>query len=80
VLDGGLGLGSFGRVLLGLGALIALVGLVLILAEKLPGVPLGRLPGDIRIERGGFRFYLPIATSILVSLLLSLVFWLFRRR
>jgi hypothetical protein len=41
---------------------------------------LGRLPGDIVIDRGSFYFYLPITTAIIVSLLLSLVFWLFRRR
>ena len=40
---------------------------------------LGRLPGDIVIERGDSRFYFPITTSILVSLVLSLVFWLFRK-
>ena len=40
---------------------------------------LGRLPGDIVIDRGSFYFYLPITTAILVSLLLSLLFWLFNR-
>jgi len=74
------GMGTLGRALLGTGILIALVGLVLVLAEKLPGLPLGRLPGDIRIERGNFRFYFPLATSIVVSLLLSLLLWLFGRR
>ena len=40
---------------------------------------LGRLPGDIVIDRGSFYFYLPITTAILVSLLLSLLFWIFNR-
>ncbi len=74
------GLGFLGRALLGTGILIAVVGLLLILAEKLPGLPLGRLPGDIRVDRGGFHFYFPLATSILVSLVLSLVLWLATRR
>ncbi len=74
------GLGFLGRALLGTGILIAVVGLLLILAEKLPGLPLGRLPGDIRVDRGGFHFYFPLATSILVSLVLSLLLWLVSRR
>ncbi len=40
---------------------------------------LGRLPGDIVVDTGSFYFYLPITTAIIVSVLLSLVFWLFRR-
>jgi len=40
---------------------------------------LGRLPGDLRIEREGFGFYFPIATSLIVSLVVSLLIWLFRR-
>lgn len=40
---------------------------------------LGRLPGDIRIERDGFTFYFPITTGIIVSLVLSLILWLFRK-
>ncbi|WP_279384257.1 DUF2905 domain-containing protein [Geotalea toluenoxydans] len=46
-------------------------------AGKIPW--LGRLPGDIYIKRENFSFYFPLATSILVSLLLSLILWLFRR-
>jgi hypothetical protein len=42
-------------------------------------LPLGRLPGDIVVEREGFRLYLPLTTGILLSLILSLVIWLFRR-
>jgi hypothetical protein len=40
---------------------------------------LGRLPGDLRIERGNFSFYLPIVSCLLISAILTLVFWLFRR-
>ena len=42
-------------------------------------VGLGRLPGDLHVEREGFSFYFPLTTSIVVSLVVSLVFWLFRR-
>lgn len=63
--------------LIGLGLTIALVGVVLLLVGKVPW--LGRLPGDIAIERDNFSFYFPITTSILVSLGLSILFWLLRR-
>ena len=43
------------------------------------GVPFGRLPGDIYIRRGSFSFYFPLATSVLLSILLTLLFALFRR-
>jgi hypothetical protein len=61
-----------------LGALVfvGLVGLLTFLSVRFG---LGRLPGDIVIERGNFYFYLPITTAIIVSLLLSLLFWLFGR-
>jgi hypothetical protein len=59
-------------VLLGLG--IAALGLVIML-----GVPLGRLPGDFYVKRGSFSFYFPLATSIILSILLTLVLALFRR-
>jgi Protein of unknown function (DUF2905) len=63
-------------VLLVLGLVIAGVGLVWILAPSIPW--LGRLPGDIRIERENFHFYFPLVTCLLLSLVLSLVVWLVR--
>ncbi len=74
------GLGSLGRMLLVLGAVIALVGVLLILSERFPGLRIGRLPGDIAVERDRWRFYFPLGTSILISIVLSLLFWLFGRR
>jgi hypothetical protein len=55
------------------------VALVLLISFGSVYFGLGRLPGDIVIDRGSFYFYLPITTAILVSLLLSLGLWLFRR-
>jgi hypothetical protein len=74
------GLGTLGRALLALGAVLALLGLLLLAADRFPALRIGRLPGDIRIEKDGFGFYFPLATSILLSLLLSLLLWLFGRR
>ncbi|MFO7326008.1 MAG: DUF2905 domain-containing protein, partial [Pseudomonadota bacterium] len=42
-------------------------------------LPIGRLPGDILVERPGFRFYFPLATSLIISALVTLVLWLMRR-
>ena len=58
------------------GLTILVIGLLWPWLSKLP---LGRLPGDILVEREGLRFYLPLTTGILLSLLLSLLVWLFRR-
>jgi Protein of unknown function (DUF2905) len=58
------------------GLTLLVIGLLWPWLSKLP---LGRLPGDIVIEREGFSFYLPLTTGILLSLLLSLLVWLFRR-
>ncbi len=71
-------LAEIGRLLLGLGVVLALLGLVFLVTAKVPWI--GRLPGDIVWRRGNFTFYFPLATSILVSLLLSLVLWLLSRR
>ena len=73
-------LGALGRVLLGVGALLALAGVLLILAERFPGLRIGRLPGDVAIERERWRFYFPLGTSILLSIVLTLLLWLFSRR
>jgi hypothetical protein len=61
---------QLGRALLVFGVLLVVVGGALVLAEKLG---LGRLPGDVVVERKNFRFYAPIATSIVVSLVLTLL-------
>jgi hypothetical protein len=68
---------GLGRSLIILGLVIVLVGIVVSLAGKLPW--LGRLPGDIAIKRENFSFYFPLGTCLLISALLSLVMWLFRR-
>jgi len=62
------------RWLIAIGAVLLVAGLVLLGAAKL-GLPLGRLPGDIAIERDGFRFYLPLGTCLAISALLSLAVW-----
>jgi len=64
------------RLLVTLGVVLVAVGLLWPLVQKLG---LGRLPGDIVVERENFRFYFPLATSILVSVVLTLLFWLLRR-
>ncbi len=64
------------RFLIILGLVILAVGLLWPVFTRLG---LGRLPGDIVIQRGNFTFYFPLATSILISVVLSLAFWLFNR-
>ena len=70
-------MGDLGRLLLLLGALIGVVGLVLILW---PNLPLGRLPGDFRFRVGSGTVFVPLATSLLLSVLLTLLLNLFFRR
>lgn len=79
--------GSLGKVFIGVGLCVAVVGLLLI-ADRVPGIGnllgwFGKLPGDISIRRDNFSFSFPLATSLLLSILLSLVFylitWIFRR-
>ena len=71
-------MGDAGRALIVLGLVLVGVGLLLSLVGKVPW--LGRLPGDIHVERGNWSFYFPLATSLLLSVVLSLLFWLFGRR
>jgi hypothetical protein len=63
-----------GKALLLIGLVIAALGALILL-----GVPIGRLPGDIAVRRGNFSFYFPLTTSIVLSILLTLLFALFRR-
>ena len=74
----GAGVNDIGKTLVVLGLLIALVGLALVFVGRVPWI--GRLPGDIHVQRGNWSFYFPIATSIVLSLVLTLLFWLFGRR
>ena len=70
-------MGELGKVLVIVGLCIAAVGLLL-----WTGVGkgwFGKLPGDIQVSRGNFSFYFPLATCLLVSIVLTLLFWLFRR-
>ena len=64
------------RMLIFAGAALIVAGVVWSVAERFG---LGRLPGDIAIERENFRFYFPVTTSILISIVMSLLVWLFRR-
>jgi hypothetical protein len=70
---------------MGIGRLLIVAGLVLLIAGVVITVGgrffgLGRLPGDIVVRRNNFTFYFPIVTSILLSIILTLVMWLFNRR
>jgi len=73
---------DLGKILLGVGLVMILLGGLLLLVSNLSGkVPwLGRMPGDIYIERGSWRFYFPVSTSIVLSVVLTVLFWLFSRR
>lgn len=67
-----------GKALVALGLLIALAGVVLMLVGRVPW--LGRLPGDIHFQRGTFSFYFPLATSLLLSVVLTLLLYIMGRR
>lgn len=67
-----------GKVLIGLGIVLIIVGLLLHF-ELLKNFPLGRLPGDIAIENENSKFYFPLTTSILLSIVLSLVMYIIRK-
>ncbi|HEY7533735.1 MAG TPA: DUF2905 domain-containing protein [Nitrospiraceae bacterium] len=79
---------SLGKMLLSGGLIVASVGALLLFGDRIPWVNtwfgwLGKLPGDVAIKRDQFSFYFPVVTSLVLSVLLSLLFflvsWLFRR-
>jgi hypothetical protein len=70
---------GIGRTLILAGAALIVIGLLVTLGDKLP-IRLGHLPGDIEIRGKNSVFYFPIVTCILLSVVLSLVMWLFGRR
>lgn len=67
---------EFGRVLMIIGVITIIIGVLLTFSGKLP-FNLGRLPGDILIKKEGFTFYFPVTTSIIISVVLSLLFYLY---
>jgi len=80
--------GNLGKVFIGVGVCVALVGVVMLIADRVPGIGnllgwFGKLPGDISIRRDNFSFSFPLVTSLLLSVILSLLLyfitWIFRR-
>jgi len=72
------GMNDIGKTLMGIGIVLVVLGALLSLGGKLPWF--GRLPGDIRVEREHFRFYFPVTTCLIISIVLTLLFWLLRKR
>lgn len=70
-------MGGIGRILIYFGVLLVVLGVIFSLIGKIPW--LGHLPGDITIERERFTFYFPLATCLVISVVLSLVLYLLRR-
>jgi hypothetical protein len=68
----------FGKLLIITGAIIIAIGVVLLFADKIPFI--GKLPGDIYIKKKNFTIYIPLATSILLSIILSLIFYFFKHK
>lgn len=69
---------QLGKILIIMGLCIILMGILLMIIDKIPF--LGKLPGDIRIQKENFSFYFPITTCIIISVVLSLIFWLFSKK
>jgi hypothetical protein len=68
---------DIGKILIFCGLVLVAVGLIFLLGPKIPW--LGKLPGDITIKKDNFTFYFPLASSIVISILLTILFSLFRR-
>jgi len=68
---------GMGRALIVMGLILLAAGMLISLSPRIPW--LGKLPGDIFVKRENFSFYFPLTTSILLSVLISLILWLFRR-
>jgi hypothetical protein len=69
---------EFGKILIFIGLLLAILGVIFTFGNKLPFV--GRLPGDIAVERKNYSFYFPVATCIIISVIMSSILWLFSKK
>ncbi|MEE9572273.1 MAG: DUF2905 domain-containing protein [Candidatus Neomarinimicrobiota bacterium] len=69
---------EFGKILIFIGLLLAILGFVFIFGNKIPFI--GRLPGDIAVERRNYSFYFPVATCIIISVVISFILWLFNKK
>ncbi|MDI3476722.1 MAG: hypothetical protein PWQ59_247 [Thermoanaerobacterium sp.] len=67
---------EFGKALIGIGVVLVIIGIIFLLGGKFG---IGHLPGDIILKRGNFTFYFPLMTSIIISLVLTFILWLFRK-
>ena len=68
---------ALGKLLIITGLVIAGIGILVVLAPKVPR--LGRLPGDVMVKKENFSFYFPVTTCIIISIILTLLFYLFRK-
>ena len=73
-------MGEFGKIFIFFGILLILMGLFFMYMPHLTKIPFGRLPGDIIIKKGNFTFYFPLASSIILSIILTLIFYFLGRR
>ncbi len=71
---------QFGKLFITIGIVLVVVGVLLLFSDRLSFLRIGRLPGDVVYRRGNFTFYFPIVTSIAISLILTLLFYVFGRR
>ena len=70
-------MGEIGKLLIFFGLILIIIGLIFSFAGKIPYI--GKLPGDIYIKKGNFSFYFPITTCIIISIVLTLIFSIFRK-
>ncbi len=70
-------MGDFAKIIIMIGAVLVLIGVVILFIQKVPF--LGKLPGDILIKRGNFTFYFPLATGIIISIIVSLILYIINR-
>ncbi len=70
-------MGDFAKIIIMIGAVLVLIGVVILFIQKVPF--LGKLPGDILIKRGNFTFYFPLATGIIISIIVSLILYIISR-